>query len=197
MICPGCGPASGFAPADIPEVAEPAEPPDDPVPAPTVLLPDAPVPEPMPVSPEAVVPDAPPVPPGCMAGDPEVVEPEPVAAGRSDEGAVVPCAKADAVTRAVAIRQAVMCVLSIDVSLMGGMGSPRPKTRNVHAAMRPAERDCRKWARRPRLSLAYQQQFFAIVPGNDRVPWVAAQACQRHMAEPAGSARRFHDDAVS
>jgi hypothetical protein len=64
------------------------------------------------------IPDPPAVPPGCMAGDPEVVEPEPVAAGRSDEGAVVPCAKADAVTRAVAMRQAVICVLSIDVSLL-------------------------------------------------------------------------------
>src|SRR5829696_3072003 len=134
MIWPGCGPASGFAAADIPDVAEPAEPDD--VPAPTVLLPDAPRPEPRPVPPEAVVPEAPPVPlaplplmldpallppmldppavpPGCIAGDPDVVEPEPVAVGRSEDGAEVPCAKADAVRRAVAIRHAVIWVLSI------------------------------------------------------------------------------------
>src|SRR5215212_6883501 len=81
MICPGCGPGSGFALADIPDIAEPPDP-DEPVPA------------------------------------PEVVEPEPVAVGRSEEGAEVPCAKADAVTRAVAIRQTVIWVLSIYISLL-------------------------------------------------------------------------------
>lgn len=56
--------------------------------------------------------------PGCMAGDPDVVEPEPVAAGRSvlPEGCVVDCAKAGAVARAVATRQAAICVFSIWIS---------------------------------------------------------------------------------
>jgi hypothetical protein len=111
--------------------------------------------------------DPPAAPPGCMAGDPDVVEPEPVAAGRSEEGAEVPCAKADAVTRAVAIRQAVIWVLSIYISLLtwnvdalaatetpngprgdtaGGAGWP-----NMGAA--------------PTALPAYQQQLFAIVPG--------------------------------
>jgi len=54
--------------------------------------------------------------PGCMAGEPDVVEPEPVAAGRSvapEVGAVVEVwAKAGA-AKMVAKRQAAICFLSI------------------------------------------------------------------------------------
>jgi hypothetical protein len=121
----------------MPDVADPAEV-DDPAPAPTVL-PPAPPPELMPLGvPPAVLPlvvdppavplipelpalplpivELPAVPPGCMAGDPDVGEPAPVAVGRSDEGADVPCANA-AVASAVAMRQAAICVFSIVVSL--------------------------------------------------------------------------------
>lgn len=55
--------------------------------------------------------------PGCIADEPDVVEPEPLAVGRSvpPDGAVV-CATAGAVARAVAKRQAAICVLSIWIS---------------------------------------------------------------------------------
>jgi hypothetical protein len=54
---------------------------------------------------------------GCIADDPDVVDPEPDAAGRSvpPEGAV-DCAKAGAATRAVATRHAAICVLSMSIS---------------------------------------------------------------------------------
>jgi hypothetical protein len=91
----------------MPELAEP------------VALPDEELLEPMPVAPGAVVPavpllmPAPPevpllmpvlpaVPPGCMAGEPEVVDPEPVAVGRSVGGVVAVCARAGIATRAEA-----------------------------------------------------------------------------------------------
>jgi hypothetical protein len=54
-------------------------------------------------------------PPGTMAGEPESVDPEPVAVGRSDEGAVVDCAKAGAAS-AVAKRQATICFFSMSHS---------------------------------------------------------------------------------
>lgn len=68
-----------------------------------------------------LVPDpmvAPVLAPGCIADEPEVADPEPVAAGRSvlPEGAGVDCAKAGAVARAVATRQAAICVFSIWIS---------------------------------------------------------------------------------
>jgi hypothetical protein len=51
-----------------------------------------------------------------MAGEPEVVDPEPVAAGRSVGGVVAVCARAGAATRAEARKQAAICVLSIEIS---------------------------------------------------------------------------------
>src|SRR5688500_16547296 len=109
----------------MPEPAEPAEP------AP-MALPDEGLPEPMPVPPgrglpagpllmppppevPLLMPVLPAVPPGCMAGEPEVVDPEPVAVGRSVGGVAV-CARAGAATRAEAKRQAAICVLSIEIS---------------------------------------------------------------------------------
>jgi hypothetical protein len=77
------------------------------------------------------------VPLGCMAGEPDVAAPEPVAVGRSDDGAVV-CASAGTATRAEASRHAVICVLSIDISSSSIdllMRSPRPK-RSSSAALR-------------------------------------------------------------
>jgi len=104
----------------LPEAVDPAPPPliPDP-PAVPLLIPAPPALPPVMLDPPAdppVVPDPLPAPPGCMAGDPEVVDPEPVATGRSDEGAVVVCAKAGTATRAVANKQAVIWVLSISLS---------------------------------------------------------------------------------
>ena len=105
----------------MPEPAEPAEP------AP-MALPDEGLLEPMPAPPEVpllvpalpavplLMPVLPAVPPGCMAGEPEVVDPEPVAAGRSVGGVVAVCARAGAATRAEARKQAAICVLSIEIS---------------------------------------------------------------------------------
>jgi hypothetical protein len=56
------------------------------------------------------------VPLGCMAGEPEVVDPEPVAAGRSVGDVVAVCAKAGTATRAEAKRHAAIWVLSIEIS---------------------------------------------------------------------------------
>jgi hypothetical protein len=64
----------------------------------------------------AVVPDMPPVTPapvvvpGFIEGEPDTVEPEPWAVGRS------PCARAGAAARAVTMRQAAMCFLSMSIS---------------------------------------------------------------------------------
>jgi hypothetical protein len=91
-------------------VGEPAEPPAD-----TDPDPDEPGVEPA-------------VPPGTIAGDPEVVEPEPEAAGRSDEGAVVDCAKTGA-ARAVAKRQTAICFFSMEIS-WGCEGSCAVSARN-------------------------------------------------------------------
>jgi hypothetical protein len=123
------------APA-LAEAPEPAGPAGD-----AAVLPA--LPEPMPVPPDAapVEPDAPPlmpdpaavppaVPPGCMAGEPDVADPEPVAVGRSEDGAVVVCARAGIVARAEATRHAAICVLSMEVSLTSlndGTRSPRLK----------------------------------------------------------------------
>jgi hypothetical protein len=63
-----------------------------------------------------LMPVLPAVPPGCMAGEPEVVDPEPVAAGRSVGGVVAVCARAGTATRAEAKRQAAIWVLSIEIS---------------------------------------------------------------------------------
>jgi hypothetical protein len=161
MICPGCGDASGFmlpaAPAveAIPEPAEPAP----------IVLPAVPLlPELMPVPPGAVVPAAPSlmpdppavppvmpappaVPPGCMAGDPEVVDPEPVAVGRSADGSVVFCARAGAATRAEARRHAVICVLSIDLSLRVGNAPAASEALFVRETWGMSEQP--RWAPRP------------------------------------------------
>jgi hypothetical protein len=109
-------------------VPEPAV--DDPAPVPEPAA-DMPVPEPAPepaavepvfvLAPDADIeepePDDPAVdallPPGTIAGEPDVVESVPVAAGRSDDGAVVvDCAKAGAAS-AVATRHAAICFFSM------------------------------------------------------------------------------------
>jgi hypothetical protein len=54
---------------------------------------------------------------GCMAGEPEVVEPEPMAAGRSvapEGGGGLDCANPGAAANAVATRQAAICDFNID-----------------------------------------------------------------------------------
>lgn len=54
---------------------------------------------------------------GCMAEEPDVVDPEPVAAGRSvPPDGPIDCAKAGAAPSAVATRQAAICVFNIAVS---------------------------------------------------------------------------------
>jgi len=82
-------------------VSEPAVPDDD---APIVELPDDPMADPA---------DAP-LAAGFMAGEPEVVDPDPVASGRSVEPDDIEVwARAGAVASAVAIRHAAMCVFTI------------------------------------------------------------------------------------
>jgi hypothetical protein len=57
--------------------------------------------------------------PGCMADEPVVVEPEPLATGRSvppDGGGGVVWARAGAAAKAVATRQAAMCFFSMILS---------------------------------------------------------------------------------
>jgi len=56
--------------------------------------------------------------PGCMAGEPDVVDPEPVAVGRSvgAEGAGEFCAKAGAAAKTVTARQTAICFFSIGYS---------------------------------------------------------------------------------
>jgi hypothetical protein len=53
--------------------------------------------------------------PGCIADEPDVVEPEPVAIGRSvpADGGGGFCAKAGAATKAVAKRQPAICFISM------------------------------------------------------------------------------------
>jgi hypothetical protein len=68
---------------------------------------------------------------GCIAGEPEVVDPEPEAVGRSvpaDGGA---WAKAGAATKAVAMRQAAMCFLSIKISWRGCLASAQALRANA------------------------------------------------------------------
>ena len=92
------GPAADV-PAPEPAVLEPV----------FVLAPDADIEEPEPDDPavDALLP------PGTIAGEPDVVESVPVAAGRSDDGAVVvDCAKAGAPS-AVATRHAAICFFSM------------------------------------------------------------------------------------
>jgi hypothetical protein len=60
-----------------------------------------------------VAPDPVPDPPGTMAGEPDVVDPEPVARGRSADGAVVACCAQAGAASAVATRQAAMCRFSM------------------------------------------------------------------------------------
>jgi len=95
-----------------PAVPEPAVPEDD---APVVERPDEPMVDP-------AEPDDAPLVAGLMAGEPEVVDPDPVAMGRSVEPDEVEVwARAGAAASAVAIRQAAMCVLIIgSVSWMFG-----------------------------------------------------------------------------
>jgi len=89
--------------------------------------PDIDVPE----APEADEPgleDAPPpeAAPGTIAGEPDVVEPDPLAVGRSVEplGGVVTWAKAGAAANAVAIRHAAICFFSMVFSWrFGGRGT--------------------------------------------------------------------------
>jgi len=90
-------------PEVIGEVAEPLEAPLDIEEPDVVLAPD-------PIEPPELA-------PGCIADEPDVVEPEPLAVGRSvpPDGAV-DCATAGAVARAVATRQAAICVFSIWIS---------------------------------------------------------------------------------
>jgi hypothetical protein len=92
--------AVGLLPAAVLDVAEPdADPPEPEDIVPEPAEPDALGELEPAVDPEADVdpdPEEPEVelalPLGTMAGEPEVVEPEPEAAGRSDDGAVVDCA---------------------------------------------------------------------------------------------------------
>src|SRR5688572_19827216 len=118
-------PAALLAPALVPELDiapdAPAAPPVAPLPMP--VPPEAAVPPGEPVAEPPLMPDPlvvplapdPPASPGCMAGEPDVVEPEPVAVGRSAEGTVVFCASAGAAIRADASRHAVICVLSMKI----------------------------------------------------------------------------------
>ena len=90
----------------VPEVAAPVLDPDAPEADVDDPDPDAPVIEPSLLA------------PGTIAGEPEVVDCEPVAVGRSDEGAVVDCANAGAAS-AVATRHAAICFFSIGQSPNG------------------------------------------------------------------------------
>jgi hypothetical protein len=114
--------------SEVPAACEPDEPE-----LPELPAPDAPVVEEV----EGWVPTVAPV-LGCIAEEPEVVEPAPVAAGRSvapdgPGGLVVDWAKAGAAASAVAKRQAAMWVFNIDVSR--GCGSRLLGARRVNASL--------------------------------------------------------------
>jgi hypothetical protein len=123
--CPGCccatnWPDEALAPAIVEDEAEPAAEPDMPEPdCPAVDDPELPVLDWLivdePPDEAGFVPTVDPT-PGCMAEEPEVVEPEPVAAGRSvpPDGAGLVWAKAGAAASAVATRQAAICDFNID-----------------------------------------------------------------------------------
>jgi len=98
-------------------VVDPAEDPDVPDPDEPIVVPEAPEDDEVPA-------------PGVIAGEPEVVDPDPVAVGRSDElDDVEVWAAAGAAASAVARRQAAMCVLIIkNPLLMFAALSAQPST---------------------------------------------------------------------
>jgi hypothetical protein len=90
-------------------------------------------------------------PPGTIAGEPDVVECVPLAAGRSDEGAAVDCAKAGP-ANAVATRQAAMCLFSIRFSPEGYGGDCEPWRIEPNAAPMSFVPRCREPPRCPELA---------------------------------------------
>src|SRR5215207_8275907 len=122
---------------------------------PTVDDPETPLPDPLveePDVPDWLIVDEPPeaaglvptVAPalGCMAEEPEVVDPDPAAAGRSvppEGGAVLVWANAGGAASAVATRQAAICDFNIDCS-------PGGARRVAHAASTRRARRSFRWA---------------------------------------------------